>query len=55
MQESVFNTDVYWRIIFLFCTLIVQIIDKRYVYSYCIRKMHNDLKTICVPYCLVIT
>ena len=36
-------------------SLISEIVDKRYAPSNCIGKMHNDLKIICLAYCLVIT
>ena len=40
--------------ILLFLTLILKIVERGYTNSKYMGKMHNDLKIICLAYCLVI-
>ena len=38
----------------LFLTSILKIVDRKYANSNHMEKMHNDLKNICLAYCLVL-
>ena len=39
----------------LFYTEILKIVDRDYATFKCVEKMRNDLRIICLAYCLVIT
>ena len=55
MQSTVLTLMSIGRKLLLFCTLILKIVDMGYASFNCLRKMCNDLKIMCLAYCLVIT
>ena len=52
---SVINTNVYGVQLLLFYTVILKIVDRDYATFKCVGKMRNDLRIICLAYCLVLT